>query len=99
MALWSIKDKPSWLTEEQKKNCIATNRGWVLKNKNGTEELLVAIRGLDVEVQKESVKKEQPEIQEASKNKSKNNKKNIVAKEEEKDVIADPVILEGEGSK
>lgn len=46
MALWSKKEKPSWLTEEQKKNCIATEAGWVLKHANGRKELLVAVRGL-----------------------------------------------------
>ena len=61
MASWN-KNKPEWLTEEEKKNCVATPRGWVLKRANGSEELLVAIRGLKIEDPKESGenKTEQP---------------------------------------
>ena len=49
MSLWGAENekKPVWLTEEQKKNCYATKRGWVLKHPNGIEELLVSIPGLD----------------------------------------------------
>ena len=48
MASWN-KSKPSWLTKEDKERCVATPRGWVLKRANGIEELLVSIRGLEIE--------------------------------------------------
>lgn len=49
MSLWGAEDekKPVWLTKEQKENCIATERGWVLQRKNGINEVLVAIPGLN----------------------------------------------------
>jgi hypothetical protein len=40
------KNKPNWLTEDQRERTYATAGGWVLKHKDGTEELLVAISGL-----------------------------------------------------
>lgn len=47
--------KPNWLTAgandgryNQLDNCYATAAGWVLRHPDGTEELLVAIRGLDL---------------------------------------------------
>jgi hypothetical protein len=51
MPLWGAnigaEKKPSWLTNAQKRNCYATNSGWVYKDPNtGIEELLVAIGGL-----------------------------------------------------
>lgn len=50
MALWGtksgIENMPTWLTPEERENCYATSAGWVLKHKDGTEELLVAVRGL-----------------------------------------------------
>ena len=51
MALWGIsanvdEAKPKWLTEEQKKNVYATDRGWVQLNGKGLEEVIVAIGGL-----------------------------------------------------
>lgn len=74
MALWSKKEKPSWLTEEQKKNCIATEAGWVLKHANGRKELLVAVRGLkedSVESVEEVVEEETPADEPKSKKKGK----------------------------
>ena len=60
MALWeSWNDesaKPKFLTPEQKKNCYATDRGWVLRDIKGNEELIVAIKGL-----KSRLTKPQPE--------------------------------------
>jgi len=40
MALWGIsanvdEAKPKWLTDEQKKNVYATDRGWVQLNGKG----------------------------------------------------------------
>lgn len=51
MALWGIsanvdEAKPKWLTDEQKKNVYATDRGWVQLNGKGLEEVIVAIGGL-----------------------------------------------------
>lgn len=51
MALWdSWNDesaKPKFLSDEEKKRCFATEQGWVLRDeKNGSEELIVAIKGL-----------------------------------------------------
>lgn len=44
--------KPNWLTSggryNQLDNCYATAAGWVLRHPDGTEEVLVAIRGLDL---------------------------------------------------
>jgi len=50
MPLWgaytSDESKPKYLTTEEKKNCFATQAGWVYKHPNGQEEVIVAIRGL-----------------------------------------------------
>lgn len=50
MPLWgatpSNTSKPKYLTEEEKANTYATKAGWVYKQPNGTEEILVAIGGL-----------------------------------------------------
>jgi hypothetical protein len=48
MALWgktanTDETKPNWLTPEQKTNCFADRRGWVLRHPNGLEEVLVAM--------------------------------------------------------
>lgn len=54
MPLWggstTDESKPKWLTEEEKANCYATPAGWVYKQPNGTEEILVAFRGLATEL-------------------------------------------------
>ena len=49
MSLWGAENekKPVWLTAEEKENCYATERGWVLKHANGVEEVLVAIANLN----------------------------------------------------
>lgn len=51
MALWGTstadESKPKYLSEEEKANTYATNRGWVYKRPDGTEELLVTARGLE----------------------------------------------------
>lgn len=38
--------KPKWLSEKQKENTFATNKGWVLRSDSGSEELLVSIADL-----------------------------------------------------
>lgn len=57
MSLWGAENekKPVWLTEEEKKNCYATERGWVLKHANGIEEVLVAIPNLNERTGKASL--------------------------------------------
>lgn len=49
-----LEHKPVWLVDslnplrdQQKENTYATKDGWVYKRKDGTEEVLVAIRGLN----------------------------------------------------
>ena len=49
MALWGVSDadesKPKYLSDADKKNCIAKSEGWVLKKTVGSrnlEEILVA---------------------------------------------------------
>ena len=42
--------KPRYLTEEQKTNCYATNRGWVLLYANGKYDIIESIAGLDVKI-------------------------------------------------
>ena len=51
MALWGTtvtadESKPKWLTAAQKKEAFATDRGWVVLNGKGNEEVLCAIGGL-----------------------------------------------------
>lgn len=50
MPLWGVgtndEAKPKWLSEDQKKNVFADARGYVQRNADGTEEVLVAIGGL-----------------------------------------------------
>jgi len=43
MALYSLVDKPKWLTSTQKAATAATPRGWVYTRPDGTAETLVAI--------------------------------------------------------
>lgn len=54
MPLWGTKsgleNMPNWLTDEQKESCYATAAGWVYKHPNGTEEVLVSVKGLDTRV-------------------------------------------------
>jgi len=62
MPLWgtstSNENKPLWLTQEEQENCYATAEGWVLKHPGrGTEELLVAVRGLDTGLAAPSITK------------------------------------------
>ena len=94
MALWNKSQKPAWLTKEQQENCVATARGWVLKRKNGTEELLVSIRGLDkeqpkVEVKQPEVKKEQPKVEV-----KKEPKKEPVVEQPKVEVKKEPIVEE-----
>ncbi len=49
MALWGVSDadesKPKWLSDADKKNCVAKSEGWVLKKAVGSRnltEILVA---------------------------------------------------------
>ena len=56
MALWGVSDadesKPKYLSDADKKNCIAKSEGWVLKKAVGSrnlEEILVAT-GADLSV-------------------------------------------------
>ena len=56
MALWGVSDadesKPKYLSDADKKNCIAKSEGWVLKKTVGSrnlEEILVAT-GADLSV-------------------------------------------------
>ena len=51
MALWGTtvtadESKPKWLTAAQKKEAFATDRGWVVLNGKGNEEVLCSIGGL-----------------------------------------------------
>lgn len=46
-AATGLEHKPVWLTDTQKESTYATKDGWVYKRKDGTEEVLVAIRGLN----------------------------------------------------
>lgn len=39
--------KPSYLTEEESKNCYATNRGWVILKPQGKYDIVESIAGLD----------------------------------------------------
>lgn len=39
--------KPSYLTEEESKNCYATNRGWVILKPHGKYDIVESISGLD----------------------------------------------------
>lgn len=52
MPLWGtgrngLEKKPNWLTDEEKERCFATSAGWVLRGADGSEEVLVAISGLN----------------------------------------------------
>lgn len=51
MALWGAsannEKKPEYLTDEEKRDCYATEQGWVYKQPDGTEEILVAIGNLE----------------------------------------------------
>jgi hypothetical protein len=40
--------KPNWLTPDQADRCFASPAGWVLHRKDGTQELLVAVKGLSL---------------------------------------------------
>lgn len=42
--------KPSYLTEEEKKNCYATNRGWVILKPHGKYDVVESIADLDVKI-------------------------------------------------
>lgn len=62
----SNQKKPAWIRKQDLENVYATSRGWVLKRANGSEELLVAIRGLKVESEE---KKAAPAPEKAPKSK------------------------------
>ena len=53
MTLWNKEEeansKPNWLSEDEKSRCYCDDRGWVLVHLNGTEEVLVAGSGLNIE--------------------------------------------------
>ncbi len=54
MTLWKkeIGDgsgKPNWLSDDEKARCYCDDRGWVLVHLDGTEEVLVAGNGLNIE--------------------------------------------------
>lgn len=53
MTLWNKEEeansKPNWLTEDEKSRCYCDDRGWVLVHLNGTEEVLVAGSGLNIQ--------------------------------------------------
>lgn len=42
-----LEHKPVWLTEAQKERTYATKDGWAIKRSDGTEEILVSIKGLN----------------------------------------------------
>lgn len=42
--------KPSYLTDTEKSNCYATNRGWVILKPNGKYDIVESIAGLDVKI-------------------------------------------------
>jgi hypothetical protein len=54
-----IDNKPNWLVDtprdQQKENTYAGKGGWTLKRKDGTEEILVAVRGLNGRLQSANV--------------------------------------------
>lgn len=50
-----LEHKPVWLTETQKESTYATKDGWVYKRKDGTEEVLVAVRGLNTRLSSASI--------------------------------------------
>lgn len=87
MASWN-KNKPAWLSEEDKKRCIATPRGWVLKRENGMEELLVAIRGLEAEPVVEG------KVEEAKNNKKSKNKLKEGIDESIPTIVEEPIVEE-----
>lgn len=50
MSGWSNEDGgvlPNWLTADQKARCYCDDRGWVLVNLDGTEEVVVAANSLN----------------------------------------------------
>lgn len=51
MPLWGAsannEKKPVYLTTAEKRDCYADERGWIFKQSDGTEEILVAIGGLE----------------------------------------------------
>ena len=55
----AIDNKPTWLVDtprdQQKENTYAGKGGWTLKRKDGTEEILVAVRGLNGRLQSANV--------------------------------------------
>lgn len=42
--------KPAYLTDDQKMNCYATNRGWVILNANGKYDVVESIKNLDQKI-------------------------------------------------
>lgn len=42
--------KPSYLSEDEQRNTLATSRGWVLLQPNGKYQVVEAIRDLDVKI-------------------------------------------------
>lgn len=42
--------KPAYLTETEKNNCYATNRGWVILKPNGKYDIVESIANLDVKI-------------------------------------------------
>lgn len=54
MTLWNKEQldgsgKPNWLSEDEKSRCYCDDRGWVLVHLNGSEEVLVAGSGLNIQ--------------------------------------------------
>ncbi len=51
MTLWNKETegnpKPNWLSDDEKARCYCDDRGWVLVNLDGSEEVLVAGSGLN----------------------------------------------------
>lgn len=42
--------KPAYLTETEKKNCYATNRGWVILKAHGKYDVIESIADLDIKI-------------------------------------------------
>lgn len=50
MSSWTDQnggEKPKYLTDEEKARCYCDDRGWVLVNLDGTEEILVSANSLN----------------------------------------------------
>lgn len=59
MAQWGTKpgseNMPVWLNSNQKERCFASPAGWTYRHPNGTEEVLVSIKGLDTRLAAPSI--------------------------------------------